>query len=101
LPVQHALRAELDATPEVHRVMIVDHAENDEPTTFKPGVLRVELRDGTPASRIDEVRRQCEVLLGRYAPFVPIACGTTAEMMDTDHPLRARGGLILVAAKSA
>jgi hypothetical protein len=95
------LIAELEATPEIYRAMIVDHAEGDEPTTFKPGVLRVELRDGTPLARVDDVRRRCEALLGRYASFVPIACGTVAEMMDTHHPLRRRGGSVLVAARSA
>jgi len=97
--VQRALIAELDAIPEVYRVMIVNHAEGDEPTAFNPGVLRVELRDGTPLLRVDEVRLRCEVLLGWCAPFVPIACGTTPEIMDS--PLRNRGGSVLVAARSA
>lgn len=98
--VHQALIAELDATPEVYRAMMVHHAEGAEPTTFKPGILRVELRDETPLPRVDEIRQRCEVTLGRYAPFVPIACGTVAQMMDLDHPLRLRGGSVLVPARS-
>ena len=87
------IRAEFEPDQDVVSVMLLHHVPGTDPTTFKPGVLAILVRDDAERRAASIVGRATS-LLGRYAEFVPVVCLTLSE--HGEHPLRLRGGSALI-----